>query len=163
MKRRILKILLYLTITVAICYFILNFKVKPDRVIYMYYNGLSGSCRTYYAQKNLISIDTLRFYNIDTIKNKADFAPKYHLKNENMHDNKEFIVDVPLKILFESKEQIGFPDVIDQGGAFIQFTLFGVTKSINIDPITDNKFYRTLLDSMYEKTALIKADLKNSR
>ncbi len=129
----------------------------------MVYNGLSGYHHTYYVTKNSISLDTLRGYNYDTILTKSNFIPKYHLlKNLNSGTDK-FIIEVPLKLLFEKENYIGSPDMIDQGGVIIKFSFLGITKTFNIDPFEKDKFYPPLLDSIDAKTSMIAAELKNSR
>ena len=129
----------------------------------MEYNGLSSYYHTYYVTENSISLDTLRGYSYDTIKNKTNFIPKYHLLKKIDKGLDKFIIDIPLKILFEKDDYIGSPDITDQGGMIIKFKLLGISKTFNIDPFEKTKFYPPLLDSIDAKTKMIAVELKNCR
>ena len=107
----------------------------------------------YYVDNDSILVDTIA--NDKMLKEKM--IPQFSKKT----DTDNFKISLPLIMLFDTRQTIGSPDVIDQGGLILEFKLLGITKRFNIDPFSKIKYYPNLIEDVNEKIEAINMDIKN--
>lgn len=162
MKNRRIRTILIISILIVGCgLYVLTGKYRPSEIVYIPYNGLSTYYKIYYVTSDKLVLDTTSHYYFDSIRDIKNFRPKFE-KSVKIDNSENYIVEFPLRLLFERNRTIGEPDVIDQGGIIIKFNMFGINKCFNIDPFEKDKFYHPLIDSIGTKITRVNVKIKTA-
>lgn len=130
--KKILKIFL---IVILILIGLSVIRIKPGRIAYGQFAGeCIGNCGTIYeiSSKGLY-VDTTSFW-----RSRNDLG-KFQVKGQRIFEkNKEKDVDskkisIPLIMLIDPRTELGCPDCHDQGGYYLDYTLFGIRRYFEID------------------------------
>lgn len=130
-------------------------KVKPSEIAYTLYNEMHNAYRMYYVDMDGITIDTEPDRDLLMAKRKAVYTKKCNTE--------KLIVNVPLIMLFDWRKTIGEPSSQEQGGIILEYTLLGITKRFNLDPLQTIKYFPQLNEEVFNKIKLIDEEMASSQ
>ena len=130
-------------------------------MIYGFYAGeCIGECGTMYqvSEKAVIK-DTTSFW--QTYDNFSNFILKHQivLQKEDGENFNDFKLNIPLIMLLDPRGRFGCPDCYDQGGYYLQFTIFGLTRHFRIER-QQPFYYKNLTKDIEDKLEKSRIELK---
>ena len=136
-------------------------RIKPSRIAYGQFAGeCIGNCGTIYeiTSKGLC-VDTTSFWQF-----RNDLG-KFQIKGERVFEkNKEKYSDtkkisIPLIMLIDPRTRFGCPDCHDQGGYYLDYTLFGIRRYFEIDKKSEPLYFVGVTKSIDNKIDEINGEI----
>ncbi len=141
---------------------LLLIRVKPKTVVIGHFAGMCiGNCGTMYEiGEKVIARDTTSFYKSYNDLSKFSVEHQEISEQDDEGDYNDLKLGVPLIMLFDPRNRFGCPDCRDQGGYYLQFTMFGLTRRFQIDPGHEPFYYSTLTENIKRKIKKANIELK---
>ena len=127
--------------------------IQPNRIAYGYFAGeCVGNCGTIYeVTRKVLRVDTTSFRqtqdDLDNLKIKGQRLLEVE-GNENFNAMK---LSIPLIMLLDPRTIFGSPDGHDQGGYYLDFTLFGIKRQYQIDKGREPFYFAGLTNDIDNK------------
>jgi hypothetical protein len=156
--KRLLKILATLILFVAGLTII---RLQPKRVAYGHYAGeCVGNCGTIYEVTNkFINIDTTSFWQTQDDLSKLQIQRQRFLEKNDEIDLDIKRISVPLIMLLDPRTIFGCPDCHDQGGYYLDFTMFGVRRHYQIDKESEPFYFPSLTKDIDKRIEAVNHEL----
>ena len=127
-------------------------RVQPKRIAFGFYAGeCVGNCGTIYeVTTKTLRVDTTSFWKSQNdLANLQIKGQRYIEENEGNFNSKKF--SIPLIMLFDPRTIFGYPDGHDQGGYYLDFTLFGIKRHYKIDKESQPFYFTSLTKHIDDK------------
>ena len=156
--KKILKIFL---IVILILIGLSVIRIKPSRIAYGQFAGeCIGNCGTIYeiTSKGL-RVDTTSFWQSRNGLGKFKIKGQriFEESKEKYFDTKK--ISIPLIMLIDPRTRFGCPDCHDQGGYYLDYTLFGIRRYFEIDKESEPLYFVGLTKNIDNKIDEINVDL----
>lgn len=157
--KRLLRIIIGFVILIAILSLI---RIKPKTVVFGHFAGeCIGNCGTMYQiSEKVIARDTTSFW--QTYNDLSKFFIKHQNVSEEDDEGNynDFKMNIPLIMLLDPRDRFGCPDCHDQGGYYLQFSMFGVTRRFQIDKGHEPFYYNDITKDIDNKIEKASVELK---
>ncbi len=156
-----MKRLLRISLTTIVILIALSFiRIKPQRIAYGHFSGeCIGNCGTVYeVTSSVLRVDTTSFWETRNDLGKLQIKGQRHFegKNEGNFDPKK--LSIPLIMLLDPRQVFGCPDCHDQGGYYLDYTLWGIRRHFEIDEGSEPLYFPSLTKDIDKKIDEIYAE-----
>jgi hypothetical protein len=156
--KRLIKIL---TLSILVLIGLISVRIKPKRIAFGFYAGeCVGNCGTIYeVNTKVLRVDTSSFWQTQNDLGKLQIKSQRYLEEDdegNFNANK---IPIPLIMLLDPRTIFGSPDGYDQGGYYLDFTLFGIKRHYEIDKKSEPFYFKSLTKEIDDKIREVNAEL----
>lgn len=157
-SKKILKIFL---IVILVLIGLSVIRIKPRRIAYGHFaEECVGNCNTIYEITSKVLVaDTTTFWQTrnDLRKFKIKGQKIFEKNKEKDFDAKK--ISIPLIMLIDPRSRFGCPDCHDQGGHYLDYTLFGIRRYFEIDKENEPLYFYGLTKNIDDKIKEINVEL----
>lgn len=156
--KRFYKILLALILVLVGLLFI---RIEPKRIAYGQFAGeCVGNCGTVYeVTTKVLRVDTTSFWQTRNDLGKLNIKGQRYLEEDDEGNFNSKKLSIPLIMLFDPRTIFGCPDCHDQGGYYLDFTLYGVKRHFEIDKESEPIYFGSLTNAIDKKINEINYEL----
>ena len=156
--KRFLKILI---LCILVLIGLITIRIKPKRIAFGFYAGeCVGNCGTIYeVNTKVLRVDTSSFWQTQNDLGKLQIKSQKYLKEDDKSDFNARKFPIPLMMLLDPRTIFGSPDGYDQGGYYLDFTLFGIKRYYQIDKKSEPFYFKSLTKEIDNKIKEVNAEL----
>jgi len=153
------------TIVVLVLVGLTAVRFKPSRIAYGFFAGeCKGNCGTIYEVTSKgLRIDTTSFWQSRNDLGKIHIEGQIVFEKNKEEDFESKKISIPLIMLFDPRTRFGCPDCYDQGGYYLEYTLFGFRRYFEIDKKSEPLYFPGLTNNIDNKIEKINLELSNWR
>ena len=136
-------------------------RVKPKRVAFGFYAGeCIGNCGTIYeVTTKVLRVDTTSFWKTQNDIGKLQIKGQRYLEEADTRNFNAKKLSIPLIMLLDPRTTFGSPDGHDQGGYYLDFTLFGIKRHYLIEKGTEPFYFKSLTKGIDNKVKEVNNEL----
>jgi hypothetical protein len=140
-------------------------RIKPNRIAYGLFAGeCTGNCGTIYeiTSKDL-RVDTTSFWQSRNDLGKLQIKGLSVFENSKDEGFETKEISIPLIMLIDPRTRFGCPDCHDQGGYYLDYTLFGIRRYFEIDKESEPLYFVGLTKNIDSRIHEINLELSKYR
>jgi hypothetical protein len=156
--KRLLKIL---TLFILVLVGLAIIRIQPKRIAFGFYAGeCVENCGTIYeVTTKVLRVDTTSFWQTQKDLGKLQIKGQRYLEEDDEGNFNAKKFSIPLIMLLEPRTIFGYPDGHDQGGYYLDFTLFGIKRHYKIDKEREPFYFISLTKDIDQKIVEINNEL----
>jgi hypothetical protein len=108
----------------------------------------------------MLYVDTTSFWLLRNDLSKLQIKPQKYLEQDDEGNFNEKKLSIPLIMLLDPRKIFGCPDCHDQGGYYLDYTLFGIKRYYEIDKGSEPFYFHSLTKDIDKKIEQINAEVK---
>ena len=136
-------------------------RVQPKRIAFGFYAGeCIGNCGTIYeVTTKVLLVDTTSFWQTQNDLDKLQIKKQRYLEEDDEGNFNAKKFSIPLIMLLDPRTIFGSPDGHDQGGYYLDFTLFGLKRHYKIDKESEPFYFIGLTKGIDNKIMEVNNEL----
>ena len=150
-----------MTLCILVLIGLITVRIKPKRIAFGFYAGeCVGNCGTIYeVNTKVLRVDTSSFWQTQNDVGKLQIKNHRYLEADEHADFNARKFPIPLIMLLDPRTIFGSPDGNDQGGYYLDFTLFGIKRHYQIDKKNEPFYFKSLTTKIDNKIQEVNTDL----